>query len=318
MPRVFIVILFFTHSFIAHCQLKWLSVDSVNNQLPNGLKLYYTNDSLDGKPNIAYYIEADLKAEHLIFDVDTTQNRRLTPSQFYSKNNDPLVVVNGTFFSAKTNQNLNTVIKNGQPVSFNIASVKDSLKQLAIFRSAIGITRTRNADVAWINSDTTFVKVLASQHPIVPYTNPDKNTSTKKEIRIIKKLKRTIFKKWDMQTAIGGGPVLLQNGQIAISNKEERMFTGKAINDKHPRTAMGYTLGDKLIILVIQGRFEKLAEGATLLQEAQILKDIGCIEALNLDGGGSSCMLVNGKETITVSDKTGQRAVPAIFMIKKK
>jgi hypothetical protein len=322
MQRVFIVILFFTHSFTAHCQLKWLAADSVNNQLPNGLKLYYTNDSLDGKPNIAYYIEADLKAEHLIFDVDTTLNRRLTPSQFYLKNNNPLVVVNGTFFSFKTNQNLNTVIKNGQPVSFNIASVKDSgkdsLKQLAIFRSAIGITSSRNADVAWINSDTTFEKMLASQQPITPYTKPNKNTATKKELRIIKKLKKTVFKKWDMQTAIGGGPVLLQAGQIAISNNEERMFTGKGINDKHPRTAMGYTSEDKFIILVIQGRFEKLAEGATLLQEAQILKDIGCTEALNLDGGGSSCMLINGKETIAVSDKTGQRALPAIFMIKKK
>ncbi len=318
----FIVILFLTHFFTAHCQLKWLAVDSVNNQLPNGVKLYYTNDSLDGKPNIAYYIEADLKAEHLIFDVDTTLNRRLTPSQFYSKNNSPLVVVNGTFFSAKTNQNLNTVIKNGQPVSFNIASVKDSgkdsLKQLAIFRSAIGITSSRNADVAWINSDTTFGKMLASQHPITPYTKPNKNTTTKKELRIIKKLKKTVFKKWDMQTAIGGGPVLLQAGQIAISNNEERMFTGRGIHDKHPRTAMGYTSENKLIILVIQGRFEKLAEGATLLQEAQMLKDIGCIEALNLDGGGSSCMLINGKETIAVSDKTGQRALPAIFMIKKK
>jgi len=38
---------------------------------------------------------------------------------------------------------------------------------------------------------------------------------------------------------------------------------------------------------------------------------------LNLDGGGSSCMLVNGKETIKPSDKEGQRAVPAVFIIKR-
>jgi exopolysaccharide biosynthesis protein len=69
------------------------------------------------------------------------------------------------------------------------------------------------------------------------------------------------------------------------------------------------------VILVIQGRSES-SGGATLIQEAQILKDIGCVEALNLDGGGSSCMLVNGKETITPSDKGGERPVPAVFMIK--
>jgi exopolysaccharide biosynthesis protein len=49
-----------------------------------------------------------------------------------------------------------------------------------------------------------------------------------------------------------------------------------------------------------------------------MLKDLGCVEALNLDGGGSSCLLVNGKETIRPSDKTGQRAVPAVFIIKAK
>jgi exopolysaccharide biosynthesis protein len=123
------------------------------------------------------------------------------------------------------------------------------------------------------------------------------------------------FAKWKMQTAVGGGPVLLQDGKIKITNNEEFKFAGKAINDKHPRTAMGYTQDGKLIILMIEGR-NKVAHGATLTQEAQIFKDLGCWEALNLDGGGSSCLLVNGKETIKVSDAAGQRPVPAVFIIK--
>ena len=106
------------------------------------------------------------------------------------------------------------------------------------------------------------------------------------------------------------------DGSIEVTNKQEQMFMN-GDNDKHPRTAMGYTPGGKLIILVIQGRFPGIAEGATLMQEAKILQDIGCYEALNLDGGGSSCMLVNGKETIKPSDKEGERPVPAVFIIKK-
>ncbi|HMT73686.1 MAG TPA: phosphodiester glycosidase family protein, partial [Chitinophagaceae bacterium] len=74
---------------------------------------------------------------------------------------------------------------------------------------------------------------------------------------------------------------------------------------------------NKLIILVVEGRNSN-AGGATLTQEAQILKDIGCWEALNLDGGGSSCLLINGKETIKPSDKSGQRPVPAVFIIRQK
>ncbi|MET0300563.1 MAG: phosphodiester glycosidase family protein, partial [Flavitalea sp.] len=53
-----------------------------------------------------------------------------------------------------------------------------------------------------------------------------------------------------------------------------------------------------------------------LAEEAQILLDLGCQEALNLDGGGSSSMLVNGKPTIKPSDKGNERPVPAVFLIR--
>ena len=127
-----------------------------------------------------------------------------------------------------------------------------------------------------------------------------------------------IKERWKAETAIGGGPVLIHDAKIRITNNEERMFTGKAIDDKHPRTAMGYTADGKLIVLVVQGRMPGVAEGASLPQLAKLLLDLGCVEALNLDGGGSSSMLVNGKETIKPSDKEGQRPVPAVFIIQQK
>ena len=70
--------------------------------------------------------------------------------------------------------------------------------------------------------------------------------------------------------------------------------------------------------MVIAGRFPGKAEGATLVQEATLLQEVGCWEALNLDGGGSSCLLINGKETITPSDKEGQRPVPAVLLVHQK
>ena len=81
---------------------------------------------------------------------------------------------------------------------------------------------------------------------------------------------------------------------------------------------MGYTKNGDLILLVVEGRFPGKAEGATLVQEAKMLQQAGCIEAVNLDGGGSSCLLINGKPTITPSDKEGQRPVPAVFMVRAK
>lgn len=318
MKKIIFLFIFLSIIIATQAQLHWKRIDTFETPLPTGLQLFYTNDSIEGKPNIAYYMEADLNNSDLIFDVDTTFNRRLTPSEFYIKNNKPLVVVNGTFFSFKTNQNLNTIIKNGIPVSYNISTAKgrgkDSVAQVKMYRSAIGIYENRKADVAWIQSDTVS-HLNASQHPIVPI---NENSFAQKKLKKYNRKLKKKFQHWNVETAIGGGPVLLQKGKIAITNNEELLFAGKGLYDKHTRTAMSYTANGKLIILVIQGRFSGKAEGANLLQEATILQQLGCVEALNLDGGGSSCMLVNGKETITPSDKTLQRAVPGVFIIRSR
>ena len=320
---------------LSFAQIKWHNVDSLYQPLPKSVHVFYTDQSIDTGTLRAFYVIADLKDKKLHFTTDTTYKRRLTPSQFFQKNNEPLVVVNGTFFSFETNKNLNIVVKHGKTIAYNRFAYpgkgKDSVNKYYAFRGAIGINKKRNADVAWTYSGYDSCcgakYVSAYEWPLLP-TNLKQshvdaiplNFSTRFD-SVLKKpgnfFKNGRSSNWKVQTAIGGGPVLVQQGKLVITNEEENMFPGKAINDKHPRTAMGYTKDNKLIILVTQGRSES-SGGATLIQEAQILKDLGCVEALNLDGGGSSCLLVNGKETIKPSDKEGQRAVPAVFIIRKK
>ncbi len=319
MIRIIFFFCSFLFSIISYTQLNWQNVDSLYQPLPKSVKVFYTESKVDTAPFRAYYVIADLKNEKLNFSTDTTHKRRLTPDQFYNKNDKPLIVVNGTFFSFATNQNLNVVIKNYVVVAHNVKIIKspeDTTRMIKIYTGAIGITKKRNADVAWIKTDSSLSYAQAVQYP---YSSQGsfftKNKTAISENKSTQKYDP--FQKWNVQTAIGGGPVLIQNGEIRISNNEERMFAGKAINDKHPRTAMGYTNNNKLIILVVEGR-NKNAGGATLTQLALILKQLGCVEALNLDGGGSSCLLINGKKTIKPSDAAGQRAVPAIFMIYQK
>ncbi len=318
------VILFLS---VSNCfaQVTWINVDTAFGPLPATVQIFKTTDSLDGKPFIAYYVKAKLKDRTLDFTTDTTLGRRLTPFQFYEKNDKPLLVVNGTFFSFATNQNLNVVIKDGKMVGYNIHAIsmrgKDTFQYRHPFGSALGIDKKRKADVAWLYTDSSKKSPYASQwelaalkdsaitHDLAYYTYATSIGTHSMSASL---------KKWKIRTAIGGGPVLVQNGKVKITNEEELKFTGKAINDKHPRTCMGYTNDGYLIIMAIQGRFVGIAEGATLQQQAKLLIDVGCIEALNLDGGGSSCLLVNGKETIKPSDKPGERPVPAVFIINKK
>ena len=323
---VFILIFVFQYLFVS-AQVTWTNVDSNYTPLPKNFHVYKTMDSLDGKPFEAYYVQATLKDKHLRFTTDTTFNRRLTPQQFYQKNRQPLLVVNGTFFSFINNQNLNLLIKDGEILAYNIHTYpgkgKDTLTYKHPLGSALGITKKRKADVAWLFTDSTLKYSYALQNAL-----PAKKDSFKKfdflqatksvdNYPSAKTMCGLRFLKWKVKTAMGGGPVLLQSGEVLISNNEELKFGGKEINDKHPRTCMGYTKDGQLIIMVIRGRHPNAA-GASLIQEAQLLKNLGCVEALNLDGGGSTCMIVNGKETIKPSDKEGQRPVPGVFMIETK
>jgi exopolysaccharide biosynthesis protein len=314
--------------FLLHAQLKWTNVDSLYQPLPNSIHIFFTDQQIDTSFFKAYYVIADLKDGKLDFSIDTALNRRLTPAKFYEKGDNPFIVVNCTFFSFATNRSVNVIMRDGKLICFDTSFIKgrgkDSLYRFFSLRSAIGISKNRKADITWVAADSTMKFPIAFQSP-KPALALDRNFIRKSDFMSDDKIKDYLnqwnkeqkISQWKMQTVVGGGPALLQSGDIKISNNEEMLFAGKAINDKHPRTAIGYTKDNKLIILVIQGRSES-SGGASLIQEAQILKDLGCWEAMNLDGGGSSCMIVNGKETIKPSDKEGERPVPAVFIIKNK
>lgn len=295
-------------------QLSWQNVDTAFGPLPKGVHVYRTSTPLAGKANIAYYIELPLKSKELSFDALTGNGKRFTPTQYFEQHASPLVVANCTFFSFANNANLNMVVSNGQLKAYNTPTIKqgkDSTRFFYVTRGSIGITKKRKADVAWTYTDTALRYAYAWSQPSVATGN-----SADPTLQDLITANATLPKpvKWKMQTAVGGGPVVLEAGQVKVFNKEERMFV-TGLQDKHPRTAIGYTADGRLIVLAVEGRNPGIAEGATLEQVGQMLLQAGCVEGLNLDGGGSSCLLINGIPTIKPSDKEGQRPVPAVFVV---
>jgi Phosphodiester glycosidase len=295
-------------------QPRWQMVDSTYGPLPSSMHVYRSPDSLGGLPFVAYYVSARLKDRHLQFTAQTGQGKRFTPAEYYQLEQFPLLVVNCTFFSQETGENFSLVVRDGKLIDYNVVSLKgigdDSLLFYYPTRGAIGIDRNRQADVAWTFTDTARRWPYAFEE--MPVVAKGKDT-----VPSIFSLRDIDWKWWKMRTAVGGGPVLIYDGRIRVTTREEQLYPNSR-NDYNPRTAMGYTRDGQLIILAIQGRTPEVAAGATLEQEARILLSLGCYEALNLDGGGSSCMLVNGKETILPSDKGGERPLPAVFLIKRK
>ncbi len=290
----------------------WALTDSAFGVLPSGVHVYRTVDSLDGRPQVAYYVSAPLKDKDLLFTTQVGYGKRLTPAQYFVQEGQPLLVINTSFFSFKTNGNLNLVVRDGKMLAWNQPSrrtKKDSLYHYTT-RSALGISRDRKADVAWIFTDSTQALPYAYEDGPVIAEGVD-------SIPKLEAMHDSHWRRWKMEVAAGGGPVLVYDGKIRVTNEEEGLFI-HGEKDMHPRSALGYTRDGRLIVLAVQGRTPGVAAGVTLAQEAKILLDLGCYEALNLDGGGSSCLLVNGKETIHPSDKEGERPVPAVFMIGRR
>ena len=100
---------------------------------------------------------------------------------------------------------------------------------------------------------------------------------------------------------IGGGPYLVKNGNMYVDIKEEKFG---AINGRNPRTAIGYTKNNELIIVTVDGR-EEASAGMTLWETSRLMKDLGCEYAMNLDGGGSSVIYVKGKIENSPAQKNG-------------
>ena len=293
-------------------QLHWKKANDEFDSLPKTIRVFKTADSLNGRPFRAWCVEVRLKDKHLDFTAQTGQGNCYTPSEYYVQEGQPYIVVNGGYFSFQTHQNLNVIIRNGKMVAYNITALKSLFSDSFYYatRSAFGISKKRLADVAWLFTDTAKRWPYAFQtHPIIA-----KGSKTDPSFADLHTIDQWNW--WKMNTAIGGGPVLVQEGAVFITNKEEQLYAFER-DDRHPRTAIGYTRNHRLVILVIQGRSPGIAEGATLDETAQMLVDLGCVEAINLDGGGSSCMLINGKETIQPSDKD-QRPVASVFMVMKK
>lgn len=109
------------------------------------------------------------------------------------------------------------------------------------------------------------------------------------------------------------GPGLISNGEITVDSDDE---VGRAKED-NPRTAIGIIDKGHYVFVVSDGRTDE-SEGLSLRQLAEVMQDLGCSVAYNLDGGGSSTMYFNGEvinNPTSNGNKIKERSVSDIVYI---
>jgi Phosphodiester glycosidase len=105
--------------------------------------------------------------------------------------------------------------------------------------------------------------------------------------------------------AVGGFPMLLENGRLVACTTDCGV---------QPRTGVGVTADGRILLVVVDGRQPRWSVGPTAVEFARILRDLGAVTALNLDGGGSSTMVVEGELVNRPSDGR-ERAISNAILI---
>ena len=120
--------------------------------------------------------------------------------------------------------------------------------------------------------------------------------------------------KWEnVRHIISGGPYLVKNGAVFVDVEAQKL---QSIGGRNPRSAIGYTKYNDLILVAVDGR-EGSSVGLTLYELAALMQSLGCVNAINLDGGGSTVMFVNG-QIVNRPQQTGGIALSNAVVVSKK
>lgn len=295
----------------------WTDVTDQFGELPEYIRVMKSPSRLQGKKAIAYIAVADMNEAEWdvwsIFDPDLSGSTDAfkTPSDVYEETSFPIIINAGFFYaSGGKNYSASLAVRNSEVLACNINYASEDWKTIYYpTRAALIMNETGEFDACWTyktaNSHYMYPEPSSNSWDIRPAPVPSATYPQGGQVLAA-------------ETAIGGGPLLIDKGEVRNTYVAELYngTSGISPTSKQPRTAVGVTADKKMIFFVCEGR--QMTEGVAGLSTAdiaEVLFGLGCVEAINLDGGGSSCMLVNGKETIKVSDGA-QRPVGSTLMLR--
>jgi len=271
-------------------EITWENVSS-NYEFPEGLELYHGTIS-GNNTFFAYYYEVDMNVPQIAI----RPYLAASPQQVaeFAESVGAYGAVNGGFFAGTSS--VSSVVYPNEVVARNITALTRFSKTYPVIRSLFALNNDRSLSTEWVyHHSTLFDDIYVYDQPL-PYLEND-------PIPQPAPIKANGSPYEEIAYGLGGGPMLVKDGQTAFTWNEE-IFWGSGVDQgvDRPRTAVGYTLDNKVIILITNSmKIEDLP---------QLMLNLGCHGAMNLDGGGSTAMAAGG-----TSIYNQNRAVPTILAI---
>lgn len=264
---------------------------------PDGISVEeFTEEFTDGKKCLGFIATIDFAANSgLKFNVYYTVPKK-TPSEIYASfpgtKGKAKLVINGGYFSGSTSMSLAVIdgnVKCTSKPTINWPNDENYERTVYPVRSAFGMMSDGTFEAQWVYCTNTASK----EHYAFPSAmGNDEKTQTFLDTPPSADTPGAF--PWTPQEAIGGGPRLVENGKnVAVANYWAEVLDsgGTAGTSRQPRTAIGVTADNKVIIIVCDGRNMRGSAGYTLAELADKFIELGATDAINLDGGGSSAIV---------------------------
>ncbi len=281
--------------------------------IPSAIEVYETTSKLNGRAFHAWYAIADCTGE-VEFRVQNPSAKATVDAQAGA---DCWVLVNGGIYGTK---HIGVIIADGvrQPWRDEVDGcywAYDS-KLYNITRAAFGTDASGKPATYWVGAP--------SASELYWYDRPLPTVMGEAQLGAASATFPGTPVAWNPVQAISTGPMLLYGGQCVVDRSTNASGYYRTnyevwpedVFPTHPdRTAVGYTADGRIVLFVCDGRIAS-SDGAYVDEVALILQDIGCVGAINLDGGGSTGMIVAGQH---LNDLTGgNRAVLSTLGFFKK
>lgn len=308
---------------------------AVINDVERGVKHIKVTKYFSGRPVRINVVEADMNLADIELRPELASdklNSKKTIKNIAMKNSS-IVALNGTYFKPQTGVPIGTLMIDGKLITgpmydrvalgvfddgFDVARVSldakvksggevipvDNLNQqrtlsthVLLYTPDWGKKSPSSPKYGWqvAVSDNKIISVGAGQCEIPQdgyvLVGPKSKLAALQSGKKIKLTMKTLPEWKDVKHIISGGPYLVKNGDVYVDVTAQKLHS---ITGKNPRSAIGYTADGRLILVAVDGR-EGASVGLTLTELANFMKSIGCTNAINLDGGGSTVMYVKGK-----------------------
>ncbi len=317
LPLLLLLALLIPASASAQIRLNWQPSDDLNALLPSTIRAFSVDTVVARGTNQnvlrAFLVIADTN------DANWTVQALLEPGGKFSTttfalDSDAFVAINGGYFDTGGSQSFSLVASKGEVLVPNIGALNRPAGTYRPTRSAFGLLDDGTLDVAWIYG------VGGTQYA---YPNPAPNTESAPAPTPTATFPEggTV---WNVSEGMGGGPVLVEDGVVRVTWEEE-VFFGSGIGvptSLNSRTGVGYTADGKVLMIVadkgaLNGQTGTNSFGVSLIELAQLFVDLGAVEAMNLDGGGSSTMVIANQLVNRPGGTTSQRPVPSVLVLAR-